>query len=230
MMSSQKPRLSEIPPGDPRELTLETSYRLSLRNARRLRALKVKLGIETMDDVVSFLINVVEREGVIPLASYETAFAQPGSRPIIITGESGSGKTTAVKALLAEHFRLNPQANAFVLDVSGEYSDFAQIDLGQFFSYEWGSAKGQRIRFIPNTNVDISKSEAATIFSHLNFIKNSGALRNWVIVVEEGHRFAADSSLRALLIEARKFIEKLILVTTDWKVYDGITIVLRPAP
>ncbi|MDG6927123.1 MAG: DUF87 domain-containing protein [Nitrososphaerota archaeon] len=218
----------EIPFGDPRELTIYETYRLSVRNARRLRQLKYKLGTKSLDGVLSFLINTIEREGAIPVATYNTAFVQPGTRPVIITGESGAGKTTAVKALLNEYMKRNPGGNVFVLDISGEYADFAQIDLGQFFGYDWGGAKGQRIRFIPNTNVDISKSEAATIFSHLNFIKNSGALKDWVFVVEEGHRFANDINLRTLLIEARKFVSKLIVVTTDWKVYDGITLILKP--
>ncbi|MCL4340293.1 MAG: hypothetical protein JRN32_01400 [Nitrososphaerota archaeon] len=103
-------------------------------------------------------------------------------------------------------------------------------DVGHFFSIKWEQASGEKLRFVPNPNVQISQAEAATIFSHLNFVKNSGALKNWVIVIEEGHRFKDDTNLRALLIEARKFVRKLLIVTTDWRIYQGITMVLKPAP
>jgi hypothetical protein len=71
---------------------------------------------------------------------------------------------------------------------------------------------------------------AGTIFAHLNFIKNSGSLNNWVIVVEEGHRFSQDPNLRALLIEGRKFARKVILITTDWSTVTGIGKIYRPKP
>jgi hypothetical protein len=119
-----------------------------------------------------------------------------------------------------------------IIDVHDEYGElgFRKIDLGKFFGMEWEKEEGARIRFVPNPNVMISKAEASTIFSHLNFIKNSGALKTWCIVIEEGHRFSDDANLRALLIEARKFARKLIIVTTDWKVYADIAAVFKPIP
>jgi hypothetical protein len=118
-----------------------------------------------------------------------------------------------------------------VFDVTGEkfneYPEYRKLDLGDFFALHWDRGV-QRVRFIPNSNVQISQAEAATVFSHLNFIKNSGDLNNWVIVVEEGHRFATDANLRALLIEGKKFCRKVILVTTDWRVYEGIAKVFKP--
>jgi DNA helicase HerA-like ATPase len=187
--------------------------------------------------VIAYLVNTIEREGVVPIANYEQAFIKSGSRPVIIAGESGSGKTTTVKSLLNTF--MNPKTgpaapnmgprNAFILDVDDEYQEFKRIDLGKFFDIDGANANGLRIRFVPNSNVEISRAEAATLFSHLNFIKNSGALQNWVIVVEEGHRFKDDTNLRALLIEARKFVRKLIIITTDWRTYEGITLALKPA-
>jgi len=63
--------------------------------------------------------------------------------------------------------------------------------------------------------VEISRAEAATVFSHLNFVKNLGELKAWVIAVDDAHRYSSDANLRALLIEARKFTRKVLLVTTD---------------
>ncbi len=103
-----------------------------------------------------------------------------------------------------------------------------RVDLGEIFSLDW--AKGtRRIRFVPNSNVEASKGEASAIFGHPNYLKNAGALRNWTIVVEEGHRFSQDANMRALLIEGRKFVRKVILVTTDWRLYDGIANFLENA-
>jgi hypothetical protein len=123
--------------------------------------------------------------------------------------------------------------SVFVFDVTGEkfneYPEYKKLDLGSFFALKW--EKGvHRVRFIPNANVQISQAEAATVFSHLNFIKNGGGLSNWVLVVEEGHRFSQDANLRALLIEGRKFARKVILITTDWRVFEGIAKVFKPQP
>jgi len=115
------------------------------------------------------------------------------------------------------------------MDVSGEYEELRKLDLGKFFGVDW-TKENQRIRFVPNSNVEISKAEAASVFTHLNFIKNSGALKNWMIVIEEAHRFSGDAQLRALLIEARKFVQKFVLVSTDWRIYEGIAKVYKPQP
>lgn len=160
----------------------------------------------------------VTKGGAIPPADFEHVFKD--NRPVIITGESGSGKTSTIKSLLQRW-----EGSVFVFDVTGEkfneYADFEKLDLGDFFALKWD--KGiRRVRFIPNSNVQISQAEASTIFSHLNFIKNGGILHDWVIVVEEGHRFSNDPNLRALLIEARKFVRKMMIVTTDWRVYEGL--------
>jgi hypothetical protein len=84
------------------------------------------------------------------------------------------------------------------------------------------------VRFVPRPNLEISKEEAATIFSHLNFVKNGGELKEWCLVVEEAHRFASDANLRDLLIEGRKFCRTVFLVTTDFREFSGITEIFKP--
>jgi mannose-1-phosphate guanylyltransferase len=54
-------------------------------------------------------------------------------------------------------------------------------------------------------------------FGHLNVVKQEGVLRNWIIILEEDHRFQEDKNFNALVVEARKFTKKLILITMDWK-------------
>ena len=197
-----------------------TTVRVRKDVRSKLWALKQKYGFRTYDSLLNFAAEVLAREDSFPPATHELVFRD--SRPAIVTGASGAGKTTAVKDLLSHY-----EGSVFMIDVAGEYADLKSVDLGKFFAVDWGH-RG-RMRFLPNPNVEISRAEAATIFSHLNFVKNSGSLKDWCLVVEEGHRFGQDPNLRALLIEARKFVRKLILVTTDWRLYEGIAQVYRPA-
>jgi hypothetical protein len=46
--------------------------------------------------------------------------------------------------------------NVFLLDVRDEYKDFAEVDLGKFFSLKW-ECENQRIRFVPNPNKEATK-------------------------------------------------------------------------
>jgi hypothetical protein len=218
----QKPH--ENVPSPVKSSTKFTTIRVNASLRDRLKALKNELGFSTYDAVFNYAFLEITRQGAIPPASYEQVFVKIGTRPVIITGSSGAGKSSCVKTIL-EPFK----GNVFVLDVAGEYTDLKSVDLGRFFSMDWNKPN-QKIRFVPNPNLEISKAEAGTIFSHLNFMKSSGALKDWCLVIEEAHRFNGDANLRALLIEARKFVSKLILVTTDWRVYDGIAQVYKPNP
>jgi hypothetical protein len=186
--------------------------------------LKKLLGFHGYDALINHMILVTVREGAIPPAAYDQIFERLTTRPVIITGKSGDGKSTCVKELLT-HW----SGNVLVLDVADEYKEFKLVDFGQFFAIKW-KQPDQRLRLVPSSNVMISQAEAATIFSHLNLIKSGMDLKDWVIVVEEGHRFGSDPNLRALLIEARKFVRKLILVTTDFHQYGDIARAFKPPP
>ena len=191
---------------------------------QKIKFLKRELGFSTYNSLLDYAVLELTREGLIPPAEYSAIFEKLGTRPALITGRSGDGKTMTVKELLSHY-----QGNIFVLDVSDEYGDFRRLDLGEFFGLKWGKTD-LRVKFVPHPNVEISKAEAATIFSHLNFVKNGGELKEWCIVVEEAHRFSSDANLRALLIKAQKFVRKLLLVTRDWRIYEGIARVFKPAP
>jgi hypothetical protein len=225
MSEPSRPEESASPVPAPKQVKF-TTFRVDASLRDRLKALKKELGFRTYEALFNYTILEITKGGAIPPADYERVFKD--NRPVIITGESGSGKTTTVKAMLGRWAE-----NVFIFDVTGEkfneYSEYQKLGLGEFFALKWDKSI-HRVRFIPNSNVQISQAEAATIFSHLNFIKNSGALKNWVLIVEEGHRFSQDANLRALLIEARKFVRKLILITTDWRVYEGIAKVYKPLP
>ncbi len=191
----------------------------------KLRLLKKELGFRSYDALLNHVALEIRAIGAIPPASFELVFGKLETRPAIITGPSGSGKTSTMRELLSKW-----EGNVFALDTTGvDYPDLEQVDLGRFFGTKWGR-EGQRIRFCPNSNLEISKAEAATVFAHLNFVKSSGDLKSWVLLVDEAHRYSQDANLRALLIEARKWTRKFLLVSTDWRVYEGIAKVFKPKP
>ncbi len=199
-----------------------TTIRVTKDARLKLQALKKELGFRNLSALFNYTILELTKEGLIPPAEYSVIFEKMGTKPIIVTGESGAGKTTTVRELLSKW-----NGPAFVLDVTNEYQDLRRVDLGEIFSLDW--ARGtRRIRFVSNSNVEASKGEASAIFGHLNYLKSAGALRNWTLIIEEGHRFSQDANLRALLIEGRKFARKVILVTTDWRIYEGIARVFKP--
>jgi DNA helicase HerA-like ATPase len=201
-----------------------TSIAVTKITRQRLQALKRELGFRNLSALFNYAILELTKEGLIPPAEYSVIFEKLGTRPVVITGESGAGKTTTVRDLLSKW-----EGSAFILDVTNEYPDFRKVDLGAIFGADWGKP-GQRIRFVSNSNVEASRGEASAIFGQLNYLKNSGALRDWVIVIEEGHRFSQDANLRALLIEGRKFARKVILVTTDFREFGGIARTFKPRP
>ena len=188
---------------------------------KRERGWNVRYGLARLEEsILASRIETVNREGVMPPASKQIIFKD--SKPVVLTGNPGSGKTTFVKSLMQEV--THP---IFVLDVADEYNDLKRVDLGKFFNINWSKADG-KYRFVPHPNVTISKAEANTIFSHLNLIKQNGSLKDWFIVIEEGHRFSDDTNFRSLIIEARKFIKKLLVISTDWKAFEGMAGIVKP--
>ena len=203
-----------------------TTFRVDRSLRDRLKTLKKELGFSTYNALFSYMVLEQTQGAAIPPAEYSIIFEKLGTRPVIITGESGSGKTTAVRQLLSKW-----TGSVFVLDVNKEYPDFDQVDLGGIFSTALWKREDQRIRFVTNQeSKEAARGEASSIFGHLNYLKNAGQLHNWVIVVEEGHNFSQDPNLRALLIEGRKFCRKVILVTTDYREFSGIAKAFKPLP
>ncbi|MBC7091642.1 MAG: DEAD/DEAH box helicase family protein [Nitrososphaeria archaeon] len=219
-----KGKNSVIPWGSEQEIHTWTTYRISLRATRKLQTLKKKLGFKSYEGVILYLTNIAEREGLIPVASFEKL--ENDTRPCVITGEPGSGKTFFIKSILK---KWDQDTSILLIDVADEYQMLEKLDLGQVFSIRW-EQRGQRYRFVPNPNLEISKAEAGAIFSHLNLVKQSNALKHWIIVVEEAHRFQEDKNFNSLVVEARKFTKKLILVTADWRPWDGRAIIYKPPP
>ncbi|MGD0318941.1 MAG: hypothetical protein ABSB56_04535 [Nitrososphaerales archaeon] len=199
-----------------------TSLKLMAEVRDKLRLLKKELGFANYNALLNYMALELTKGEAIPPASYAQVFRD--NRPVVLTGQSGAGKTTTVKELLKGW-----KGNVFLIDVRDEYRELSQIDLGKFFSLRW-ERQNQRIRFVPSPNREASRGEGTAIFAHLIFVMGSGALKDWAVIIEEGHRFEGDANLRGLLIEARKFVRKVIVVTTDWRVYGDVARIFKPAP
>ncbi len=199
------------------------------------------LGCSSKASTIRTVVMIARREGLIPFAVPKLVFAD--TRPVIITGEPGSGKTTIIRKLLAS--RSFP---VLLIDVNNEYIEgdlpnggyfkgLKKIGEGDIFSIKW--ARPGRFRFVPNPNVEVSKAQVEMIIGHLNRIKlqgfdpkivPSGILKDWVFIIEESQRFLKSPNFGPFIIEARKVTRKVIIVCTDWKPLEGLAEVMKPPP
>jgi len=116
-----------------------------------------------------------------------------------------------------------------VIDVHDEYGDIGFKDVKErVFAMDWRAYKAAKLRYVPNSNVETSRTQVHILLANLNQIKPSGALRNWTIVIEEAERFATDPDMRSFINEAGKFLRKLIIVTSDWRAFEGMAVMLKP--
>src|SRR5580704_15198110 len=100
----------------------------------KLRDLKKELGFRSYDALLNHVALEIKAMGAVPPADYDLVFTQLGTRPAIITGSSGSGKSSTVRELLAKW-----PGNVFAVDVAGvDYPELEPVDLGKFFGTKWG--------------------------------------------------------------------------------------------
>lgn len=98
-----------------------------------------------------------------------------------------------------------------------------RISLGDFFIDF--SNEHRKVRLVTSSNVDVSKSEADSIFRHLIMFQKH--LKDWVIIIEEGHRFQESPFLKSLLVEARKHVRKMIVVSHQVESFKGLGLILK---
>jgi hypothetical protein len=119
-----------------------TSVKLMAEVRDKLRLLKKELGFANYNALLNYMALELTKGEAIPPASCAQVFRD--NRPVVLTGQSGAGKTTTVKELLKAW-----KGNVFLMDVRDEYKELNQIDLGRFFPLKW-ERENQRVRFVPS--------------------------------------------------------------------------------
>lgn len=193
----------------------------------KIREQSKRLGYGNYSDFLLFAIDLIDRsEGVLPQITSSLIFDK--EKPVILSGEPGVGKSFCLRNLLSQTDR-----PILVIDVANEYESagLKPINQGEVFQIDW-SATG-RYRFVPDPNLQVSRSQVHIIASHLNQVKTQPQttkyLKDWIIVIEEAHRFSEDSEIRALIAEGRKFV-KVVVITSDYRLYRGLGECVMPPP
>ncbi len=215
---------------------LKSSYsnlRISKWNLAWLARIESETGLKFHNQSLTHLIESSRRENMVLPASLKLIFHD--DRPICLSGPSGSGKSLFLKRVLP-----CIPGPLFVVDLADEHKGLRRINVGEFFETKWARADtSTRLKFVPSRNLDVSKGELRTIFSHLNMLKldghapdrfPSGVLANWNIIVEEAHRLVREPAFQNFLAEGRKFVHKIIVVASDPVLYGSICRLLKPPP
>lgn len=192
------------------------------RTQLRLSELRKEMGLPSKAAVVRALVAEHAKSLNAPPASFTSAFGD--SRPIILAGPSGAGKTTTAKRLLAQ---AGPPI--LVLDPSNEYAEYSEVAYAQVAGIKW-EANALTIRVPLSADVGISVVEASLVFRQLALAMSQNLLKGWTFVIEEAHRFSSDPTLKALLLEARKGTRKLLVLTAEPDPFSRLAPVFGPLP
>jgi hypothetical protein len=210
--------------------------RIKQSTLAKAKVTKRKYGFRSYEGLFIHLMEMAEKMGMAQEADFRTVFEATGATPVMVTGLPRQGKTSTVKEILrvltsprTSFGQIHQGENAFVIDVHDEYGDIGFKDVKErVFAMDWRAYKAAKLRYVPNPNVETSRTQVHILLGNLNQIKPSGALRNWTIVIEEAERFATDPDMRSFINEAGKFLRKLIIVTSDWRAFEGMAVMLKP--
>jgi len=192
-----------------------TNYRISRINIDRMKDLKKKFNIKSYDALISFFIHTIEEERY-PAPTVEAILEN--NVPVILTGIPGVGKTTLLRDMVIPRL----EQPVFLIDPHNEYTGLKQISLGDFFSLDF-LRDARKLRLVTHPNVDVSKSEADSVFRHLIMFQRS--LTRWSIIIEEGHRFQESPFLKSFMAESRKHTRKVIVVSHQVDSFKGLGLI-----
>ncbi len=222
---------------NPAEWPALKSKRVNIRitgfNLAWLARLEAETGFRSHNETLTYLIENSRRENMILPATLRLVFHD--DRPVCLSGPSGTGKSLFLKQVLS-----CIPGPLFLVDLANEHTGLRKVGVGEFFEVKWSKGGTEtRLKFVPSSNLDVSRGELRTIFSHLNMIKvdghtpdsiPSGVLSNWTIIVEEAHRLTREASFINFLAEGRKFTKKILVVASDSALYGSICRLAKPPP
>jgi hypothetical protein len=214
--------------------TERTLVRLSKLNVAWIVKTERETGLANHNDVVTFWRENANRATVVLVGNWKVVF--DGDVPIAVVGPSGCGKTLFIK-LQVLPFAPGP---VIVVDVPHEYDKLRKVTLSDLIGLKWGKCdKSTRIRFCPNPNPELSKVELDMLFAFLNTTKQehfkpgvfpSGNLSAWTVVLEESHRLRHSENATNFVLESRKYVRKLVSVTSDASMYASVCRLVKPPP
>ncbi len=195
--------------------------RLRREDLQDLDSLKASLGATSNAQAVRSLIKSYRalQGGRFSVATSEIF---RDSRPVVISGPSGSGKTSTTKQLLSQ-----VSGPYLVIDPSDEWGELEPLDYSKVPALNWDALAKWHVQLSPD--VVVSKTEANLVFRSVGLASHRGSLRSWIVVVEEAHRFARDRELVTLVLEARKFTKKLLVLTADPSPWENLAPIYTPA-
>jgi len=174
----------------------------------RLKEMKQTMRFRLLDAVIQLVLKhyTGEYEIAIPKNVMETTV------PVVLTGLPLAGKTYFVRHKIIP--RIHNPLSVLVVDTAGEYNELPQV------KYDIDFHKPQKIRFVPSETPTISTGEVRFMFDTLHM--NRGLLKNWIIVIEEGHRYIDIKQLMDFVYESRKFCRKVVVITPNSKEFKGL--------
>ena len=182
---------------------------------QRLAKLKGDLGYPSFGALLNAL--ALEHDGSASLKGTPELLLRD-TRPFIVAGPSGSGKTTLAKAVLAKW-----EGPALVFDVGNEYAELPAVKDARDVPF----ARGGRVRILADPDAAYSEIQGSYLFRDL--ARSRGPeLSKWLVIIEEAHRFAKDPNLKDLILESRKYLGKLLVLSADSSAWDQLAPVVRP--
>lgn len=170
---------------------------------------KEAMDLPSLGAYVAYLVNVLKQRYGEP-TDIETLMESPV--PIVMTGPPLAGKTYFVMKRLLPILR--NLYSVFVVDTAHEYK-LKRVKT----DYTFKSVK-ESVRFKPSKRVRFAETQVEMLFESLNARRKR--LGNWIIIVEEAHRYCNIPAFMSFVYESRKFVRKTILVTPMFSAFLGL--------
>ena len=182
--------------------------------AKQVKEEKERSGAKDTNEFIALLLlNWKQNPIIIP--SEKTIFSTLA--PALITGIPGSGKTTAIKEILK-----TMKGPMLVIDPENEYNFLKKITESEVYQIDW--SKKQQIRYVPTLGVN---PRPTTRLILEKAITEKEKLKEWIFIIDEGQKFTGMKVLREFLAEGRKWTRKIIFITSDWKEFEGLGMIIR---
>ena len=206
-----------------------SDLRLRPEVTARLKAFGEGIGEKTSTKAVERLLDSVGVASVsnseeMPILTLDNAMLKIG--PIEVVGRSGLGKSFSLRALLFEAY-YRRGIPVILVDVADEHAELVKRRTVRALR---NYSRKQIYRFVPEREPDRREFTLGLFFSDLLALANKHKLTEFIVAIDEGSELINIKALRDFLIESRKFLRKVIIVSADEDLYSKICVPMRPLP